>query len=294
MIKRINISLAVLLCLGGQYEHILCTSAAPTTNNLCLSEDDLDYDTCNIEDLSNTALSEICKHARDINIVIGNDPTSRSQRLRVTDLSGRTIYPHNDYVSDAEHCLHIKEMVHFHLLKMTPEYQLQSDGISYNAHKSALDHLVDETLASNDLVEDVRTYVDLIRMSNTLRFDPWEYIGELVYQTMDDSQFCHISPSDGLQEMIRNRKVIHFLVSTFMENDEEVKEIREKNLHKVMAGAVKSTSVWSYVAVIPSLAIVLFLLYVVMLMSKFNNDNDKQMVLKKQSSSKKKKRKKKN
>ena len=78
-----------------------------------------------------------------------------------------------------------------------------------------------------------------------------------------------------------------------MENDEEVKEIREKNLHKVMGGAIKSTSVWSYVAVIPSLAIVLFLLYVIMLTSMFNNDNDKQMVVKKQSSSKKKKRKKK-
>jgi len=75
MIKRINISLTGLLCLVGQYEHILCTSAAPTTNNnLCLSEteDDLDYDTCNLEDLSDeasssdAALSEICINARQM------------------------------------------------------------------------------------------------------------------------------------------------------------------------------------------------------------------------------------
>ena len=91
MIKRINISLAGLLCLGGQYEHILCTSAAPTTNDtICQTEDDLDYISCNLEDLSDTALAEICKDARKMNILVGNNPTSKSQRLSVTDLSGRT------------------------------------------------------------------------------------------------------------------------------------------------------------------------------------------------------------
>ena len=208
-------------------------------------------------------------------------------------------YPHHAYVSDAEHCLHIKETIHFHLLKMAPEYQLQSDGIAYNIQKSELDYLVDQTLASDDLVKRVNAHVDMIRMAETLRFDPWEYISELVYQTMDDSKFCHISPEDGFQEIIHNRKVILFLMTLTFEHDEELKVMREGWLRDYFVkgghyGAIISTSIWSYVAVIPSLAIVLFLLYVIMLTSKFKNNNDKQMVVLKKQSSSKKKRKKKN
>ena len=108
MIKRINISLAGLLCLGGQYEHILCTSAAPTTNDtICQTEDDLDYISCNLEDLSDAALLEICSSHK----LVSSEWSSKRFKYKDEYVASR-----QSLVVDAEICINVRDKIQLHLL----------------------------------------------------------------------------------------------------------------------------------------------------------------------------------
>ena len=109
MIKRINISLTGLLCLGGQYEHILCTSAAPITTNdtICQTEDDLDYISCNLEDLSDAALLEICSSHK----LVSSEWSSKRFKYKDEYVASR-----QSLVVDAEICINVRDKIQLHLL----------------------------------------------------------------------------------------------------------------------------------------------------------------------------------
>ena len=274
MIKRINISLAGLLCLGGQYEHILCTSAAPTTNDtICQTEDDLDYISCNLEDLSDAALSEICINARQM--------VTSSEWLKVKD----GISPiHDDYISDAENCIYIKEKIQLHLLKMT----LIPDGKLQRFNNKLKEFMMESFLESEDISADILFHIEMIRSSKQLRHDPWDYINELSQHTepiggYDDDTFR--------EQFFRNRKIIEFIAVTILETT--MKDWADKERNTRLFGDVNydkdKDSVGTACLSAIAMSIISFFFYIIMLTNK-SKDNETEEQKKSTKMGKKKKK----
>ena len=191
MIKRINISLAGLLCLGGQYEHILCTATTQTNDTTsksnCVSIDDIDYDTCHLDNLSDAELYSICNNARGVDSPLLWSRMINPKWLKVKDTTNMCAH-HEDLVSDAEICIAIKEKIQLYLLKQC--------STSYICTAAEKETALKRNKESNRLVNEIYAIdidvnisgliiqlLDLARTSDIFQFqtDPLDYIQEMSY-----------------------------------------------------------------------------------------------------------------
>ena len=83
------------------------------TNSECLTEDDLNFESCDLDDLSNSALNDICERigldleGHVLPALLGVD---EDEEAGVGETMGRD-YTHDDYVRGAEECLMIEDEV---------------------------------------------------------------------------------------------------------------------------------------------------------------------------------------
>ena len=81
----------------------------------CLTEDDLDFESCYLADLSNSALNEICERigldleGHVLPALLGMD---EDEEADVGEAKERD-YTHDDYVRGAEECLMIEDEVRY-------------------------------------------------------------------------------------------------------------------------------------------------------------------------------------
>ena len=282
MIKRINISLAGLLCLGGQYEHILCTSAAPTTNNLCLSEDDLDYDTCNLEDLSDEALSEICSRHRLVSSEWDSNWFKFKDESEIT-------YSHQSLVVDAETCIHVRDKIQLHLL--TFDKVSMSNIKQQFKHRHIVNAYVETILYKKKDIPD--KVIDLLHsFSEAFKYDPWIYISELWYQMKKNGMDLEVdldSDIDTAEQFLYNRKVLEFIAITLFDYNEVLKD----GVANILSGDVSVNVGIAFLYPI-ALAVIVLIIYIRMLHNKARDSYARVHKEQKKKSSKKKKGKKKN
>jgi len=297
MIKRINISLTGLLCLVGQYEHILCTSAAPTTNDtICQTEDDLDYILCNLEDLSDAALLEICSSHR----LVSSEWDSNWFKFK--DGSDIT-HSHQSLVVDAETCIHVRDKIQLHLLTVDKKIQLHLPTFDGTFDKDSLSNIKQQfihrqlvnTFAETTLYKKKDTPDYVIGLfhsySKAFKYDPWVYISELWYQMKKNGMDLEVdldSDIDTAEQFLYNRKVLKFIAITLFDYDEELKD----GVAKIMSGEVSVNVGIAFLYPI-ALAVIVLIIYIRMLHNKARDSYTCVHKEQKKKSSKKKKGKKK-
>ena len=113
----------------------------------CSTEDDLDFETCKLEDLQIAELKAICERV-GLDVEEHIFPPSKDSTGDASDSSLQKEYTHSDYVLAAEECLEVEEQMN-QLLSEDPEMLSELEQSMFAEDPALLSEVIAEVLSKS-------------------------------------------------------------------------------------------------------------------------------------------------